>query len=126
MQRWQYCCKWAKRHRLWSRVDSVEVRLSDRMHGFLDLGSEQACSTRGCRCTALVMRSRLEGLRCDDLICINSLIGAEGTNVKIIPRVVKNNGWSRHPAVWIAECRRECDVRCILYAGIGIQYHLVG
>jgi hypothetical protein len=23
-------------------------------------------------------------------------------------------------------CRLECDVRCILYAGIGIQYHLVG
>ena len=33
------------------------------------------------------MRSRLEGLRCDDLICINSLIGAEGTNVKIIPEL---------------------------------------
>jgi hypothetical protein len=70
------------------------------MHGFLDLGSEQAPSTRGCRCTALVLRSRLEGLRCDDPFCRNSLIGAESTNVEIMPGVVtlqyglQNVGWS--------------------------------
>jgi hypothetical protein len=83
---------------------SVEARLFDRMHGFLDLGSEKAPSTRGCRCTALVLRSRLEGLRCDAPFCTNLLIGAASPNVKIMSAVVKNDAWSRHSAVWIAEC----------------------
>lgn len=83
----------------------MEARLFDRMHGFLDLGSEQASPTRGCRCTALVLRSRLEGPRSDGPFCTNLLIGAENTNVKIMSKIVRINAWSRHSAVWIAECR---------------------
>jgi hypothetical protein len=84
------------------------------MHGFLDLGSEQGPSTRGCRCTALVLRSHLEGPRSDGPFCMNLLIGAESTNVKIMSAVDKIDAWSRHPAVWIAECM-QAGRRCSLH-----------